>query len=166
MTKFVYLFYLSLYVLSACSNATSKNSDYESKIETLVLSENNQGVEYIFSVDDENNVLEYSITYLGKFKTSKNKVLYAEILNGNKISPRLNTYLVIYDEQNNRLGKYGSVTPKPEVDGDNLLFKEKYGDCNQPTTIDFKMNIPEQIFINCQEENGQMFGSSYSFSKE
>lgn len=155
------LLFVLLFVLG-CDNLNKRPmvKDFSDKIQELVLSENIKGKEYSFNIDESKNTLEYNLVYIGDLtvKNEKNKVLYETILSGNNDSPQLNSYLIIYDNQNNRLGVYyiGSLEI-PKIQNNGLFFKYEGGECNQTTTISFKDSIPKEIFINCTEKGGDLY---------
>jgi len=168
MKKINYYIPIIVVVLGCNQSHTDvqKPKDFGDKIEALVLEENNIGQEYGFKINNKNETLEYTVTYLGSLSKSKNKILHTGILSGNKDSPHYNAYLVIYSQNNKRIGKYyiGS-NDSLKLSNDTLII-EGFADCDQTTQISFRDSIPKQIFIKCREDKEHIFGDIYGFETE
>ncbi len=160
--------FIFLFLLSGCNGVHKPEEtavDFIQKLETIVLEQNNIDQEFHMQINDSLKTLEYSIYYLGGFHNKEMKLIYLEILSGNKISPHFNSYLSIYSAQGEKIGRYyiGS-NEKPKLLNDTLIIRG-IGDCDQTTRISFKDSIPKMIFIHCKEKNEQMFGDIYNFEK-
>lgn len=174
--KYSFIFYLLL--LCACTNniankkdCTSNtkkvvidenkdNKEFSDKIQELILSENNIGIEYFFKVMLKNEVLEYRITYLGNISSSKGllKFLNSTVYSGlYEDSKRANSRVFLYDSTNNKMGYYyvgGAFDVPSKIQGTDLIFSFNNDECNKTTPISFKDSIPKEIFINCTEKGG------------
>ena len=115
---------------------------------------------------NQNGGTETELTYLGTIKT--NKTAY-KILNSSWIwgmSKRATNRIIIFDASNQYIGNY-YVTTKCDlpnrIENEKLIFLRS--DCENcdsiENQIDFTNGIPEQIFINCKGE----YGDLYSFDK-
>lgn len=86
-----------------------------------------------------------------------------------KDSPKANSVVLIF-KKNKLFGKYhlGGKHEIPTIDGYNLVFPpNKWEDCNLTTTINLKDSLPEQIFIQCMNENDTIiWGDLFRFYKE
>ncbi|WPO78019.1 hypothetical protein [Flavobacterium sp. KACC 22761] len=152
-------------IFLCCKNKPKNNQktkDYLTKLEELVLSENNVLQEYIIKSNTKKETLEYNIIFIGVLKKSGVKVLHYDRLAGTD-SPHLDSYLSLYSSSGEKLGKYyiGSVST-PRLENDNLIFDENYASCNQTTVVSFRDSIPKEIFIRCTANGGNLYG----FEKE
>lgn len=72
--KFNILLFFLLYIGCKNKKPPIKEQDFLSKIQILVIEENNPGQEFVFKVGRKNDVLEYKLTYLGAIKTNDEKI--------------------------------------------------------------------------------------------
>lgn len=167
---FVLLISLQLFFLG-CSEGTNKKivKDYYEKINLLVLSEGRIGEEYYFKEPSSKGILEYKVKYLGCIKTSQGhnlKFLNNIVLSGlNEDSKRASCSVDIYDNSDNKIGYYyvgGAIDAPEKIEGGKLVFNYNNDRCNQFTAISFVDSIPNQIFVSCSKEGGDI----YTFSKE
>lgn len=153
-----------------CNNQkTFKQLEFKEKCEQLVLSEKKTGQEYLFKRLSKSNVLEYRITYLGEIENKNfNKIIFLNCVVYTGLyedSKRASGAIMLYDTNSVYFGMYqiGSASAtSSKAEGSNLIFSYDDESCNQTTTISFKDSIPQQIFINCTKNGGDL----YSFTKE
>jgi hypothetical protein len=156
-------------LISDCANHTSKEkeTDFEDKINNLVLSENKIGQEYFFKVSSK-DVLEYKIKYLGSMSSAGKelKFLNSTVITGlYEDSKRASCTVNIYDQHNNIIGFYyvgGTLDAPDSIEGYNLVFNYNNDRCNQKTSISFKDSIPNKIFVACTKDGGDI----YSFNRD
>ncbi len=168
-------FFLSLIILSftSCNKIdlhennnnrfTKTKLDYYERCRLLVLEQNstNQDFEFIKKGED---IDEQVVRYLGNVITYKrdtlkilNSVHYTGIYQDSK---RGNGQVYIYNSQNRLLGFYnlGSASAIPSNIGNNeLIFKYNNENCNQTTKISLKDSIPNQIFVRCTKDGGDIY---------
>lgn len=164
--------FFSFFLFASCVNKTHSQKEedtFEEKINKLVISENKMRQEYFFKVMLVKEVLEYRITYLGKIKTRQgnelkflNNTIYAGLYEDSK---RASTTVNIYDSDNKRIGFYyvgGPMDAPSRLEGSNLIFSFNNEECNQTTSINFSDSIPQQIFVSCTKNGGNL----WTFEKE
>ncbi len=163
----------SLCLLNSCEhkkNETHAISDFATELKQLVLKENVVGQEYLFKVKKPDCVLEYEVAYIGDARSKRNgliKFVAFTVLSGNyEDSKRANSSINLYNKNGALLGSYyvgGRFDAQPVIANDTFIFIARSEHCNQTTRISFKDSIPSEIFLNCEEENGKMFGDVYGF---
>lgn len=148
-----------------CLAQVDKDTQFEWEVEKLAISTAQIG--HALSVQDESasDYVKIRAIYCGQIvsKAGKLKMVYLEKLVGNKADTRHgNSRLVIY-QNGKRLGAYelgGIVKPPPMVAGDRLVFRDRLS-CNLNTSISLRDSVPQQIFIHCTKDNGQVLGDVY-----
>lgn len=169
------------YLLASCSFMNSQNIDiekdklcFDEKLTLLVLQENNLNREYFLKIESD-EIIEYSIIYLGNIVNKENDTLrfvnlvrYSGYQEGAR---RGNGSFLIYDSNYKEIGRYyvGGASDVPDkVEGDSLYFNSSVQneDCDQITAVGFKDSIPSEIFIGCTKEGEKSTGDIYSFSKK
>jgi hypothetical protein len=146
---------------SNCDNVKSTN--FYEKCRKLVLSEKVPGQEFSFSRNGD-EIDEITVTYLGYITNTKGDTL--RILNSVNYTGKLagarrgNGKVYIYDSKDKRIGFYyvGSAMAIPsKIENGNLIFNSQYDNCNQTTRISLIDSIPNKIFINCNNEGGDLY---------
>ncbi len=145
-----------------------KKEEYYEKCMKIVLDENRVGQEYFFKIE-EKNINEFKLTYLGYISTAKSdtiKFLNAINYFGQYVDAKhAKGYVFLYNKMNENIGCYyvgGELSVPTKIEGSNLVFRYSDKNCNQTTAISFLDSIPNQIFINCTKDGGDL----YSFTKE
>lgn len=143
----------------------SPAKDFNDKILELVLSEKNIGQSYVIRTMYQNNQIEYNIKYLGYIINKRDSIRFLNytVITGID-SKHSNGAIILYNNENIRIGMYqvGSSSSLPDtIVGANLIFDYKDEDCNLNTKISFTDSIPRKIFINCNNEGGDI----YTFTK-
>ena len=168
-TKYFYGL-IFFFLLSITLDVFGQDSATTRKMELNVLSRNKLGKIFSFNVSkykDERNIVQ--LRYVGNLET-KAHIIY-KILTWARIwGPNYHTtgVILLYDINNVFVGKYllGDMTDLPsKVERNNLIFfnKEKINcDSTIVTKIDFSKGIPNEIFLKCKGE----FGDIYTFSNE
>lgn len=169
--------YIILYTTLLCVGCThtafeKQNKSFLSNLEDWVLSENIIGNVYCVRIVNSEKIEEYQIAYIGniKNKTGGNlNFIYSSLYSGlYEDSKRKNSIIVIY-KNGKRIGQYyvgGGFNKIPIIINDELVISYNDNDCNQETRLNFSDSIPKQIFINCKNKNGQIFGDIYSFEED
>lgn len=133
-----------------------------------ILNKNQIGKTFFIHAPDSikaGGILEYKITYLGSIQIKGENIRFVSITSyaGNdEDSKRASSTITLFNG-NKRIGYYyvgGAFDSLPQILNTNLMIK--YADCSQTTTISFKDNIPQEIYVRCTEDGGDL----YSFSKE
>jgi len=171
---------LYIFLITICYNckeftSDSKNEDkkdFRCGLEELVLKERKKGEIYFLKEPiSDDGVLEFKLAYLGNVQSKKMDLMFLLTTTYTGLyqdSKRASSNIVLYTNNLERLGQYyisGDFQELPIIENNNLIFTNKLNYCNQTTQISFKDSIPQEIFIHCKEENGQMFGDVYSFEK-
>lgn len=154
---------LILFFLVSCKTQQLKSLELGDKILELVLSEHNLGQEYSLKVNTKENVLEYSITYLGKINSKQygdlhllNKITFSGYSQDTK---KAISTIQIYNDQK-KLGFYfiGPIWDLPlRVQDTDLIFELNSHDCTEITVISFKDSIPKEFFVQCNKEYGDVY---------
>lgn len=150
-------FFWVFFLLFFCCTQKEKDKSFVEGFETLILknSKVNENIEMKLN-SSKDKIKEYSYTFLGTLEVRRKKylLLYKTILSGYK-SPQLNNYLIFYDTEYNKIGYYYMQgIDMPVLKGNVLIFSNMSSDCKQIQTIDFTDEIPEQIFIPCNNDEG------------
>ncbi|SHF78797.1 hypothetical protein [Chryseobacterium sp. OV279] len=166
-------FFLSLIILSfiSCNKSISEPNnkrietdvDYYERCRLLTLEQNTPNQDFGF-IKKGKEIDEQVVKYLGSIITSKNDTL--KILNSihytgiYQDSKRGNGQVYIYNSHNKLLGFYnlGSASAVPSsIDNKELIFKYNNENCNQTTKISLKDSIPNQIFVHCTKDGGDVY---------
>jgi hypothetical protein len=107
---------------------------------------------------------ETLLKYLGQVITKEGQVL--KIVNSSwlwGVSKRATNRILIFNDKNRPLGNYNDMNVLPDKLVNGILIftntDNKECDINLKTNIDFMNGIPEQIFIKCKGD----FGDLYTF---
>lgn len=113
---------------------------------------------------DEGDLWRIDMYYLGELSSSKRKVLFEDAEYGySQYSPHGNQRLLIYNDQNQLEGLCTMyLLDIPKIVGGDFIELKSESDCNQTTTLNLKDSIPNEIFIKCMDN----YGDIYSFYKE
>jgi hypothetical protein len=129
------------------------------------LLKNKVGIEYI-SNQTKNELDKTVDVYLGQLnsQTIVYKLLFKMKYWGQNYNAiHANSYLYIFDNENNYLGFYplgGVLKTKPYIKN-NKLYVSSGLKCSTLNQFDFSTKIPKEIFLEC--ENG--YGDIYKFQK-
>jgi hypothetical protein len=124
---------------------------------------------FVFGKWDKEKGVETDLKYLGQVQTTNGrtlKIMTSMFLWGH--SHRATNRILIFNEKNQYLGGFDVHTTfdlPVNLENGFLIFKNTGKDeCDKTLTtkIDFKKGIPNQIFLKCEGENGDL----YNFSAE
>jgi len=162
-----YIISAILLIAIGCNPPKENHQKFSDKILQLVLSENKKEQTYLFKVANKKEIREYHLTYLGEMKRDKGNLKFVNytIYSGfNEDSKRANNRIFIFDSNNKKLGDYytgGVLKNSIKVVGTNLLFPIRDKSCTRTTLINLKDSIPNEIFLNCSKDGGDL----YNFEK-
>ncbi len=131
----------------------------------VVLRYNKVGKTYVFdrSKKDDHNRTE--ITYLGKLKTKKGRVLKILISRWYwGLSPRATSRIVMFNDKNQYLGNYRMTMTydlPSKIENNALVFENKTKeDCDPSivTRVSFTNRLPRQFFVACKNKLGDIYG--------
>ena len=159
MIKDYKVFYIILFLISAC------NVRGQADLCMKVLSENKIGKDFTFdlsSTKDGKNKVE--IKYMGVVQTKTNQkykiVSWSSIWGVNEHTSGV---IFVYDMNNLRIGKYvlGSMFELPDrIEKNNMVFNNQHRpncDTTIITEISFTDGIPQQFFLKCQGQIGDVY---------
>lgn len=161
-----------LFILNSCKkNKIQAKQDFATELKQLVLKQHERGQEYFIKVKKPKCVLEYEVAYIGDAYSKRDgliKFVVFTVLSGNdEGSKRANSYVYLYGNDCALLGSYyvgGKFDVLPSIANDTFIFTAKSRHCDRTTLIGFKDSIPQEIFLNCDEENGKILGDIYDFN--
>jgi hypothetical protein len=164
MTRILIMF---LVIFSLSISVKGQLSDYE--MQQQVLEKNIVDSLFVFGKWNSEGTDETHLKYLGKVLTKDGQVL--KIMNSCwlwGLSKRATNRILIFKEKNQPLGNYSGLLmyelPTRLVKGKLIFTNTDKEECdiNLKTTIDFRNGIPEQIFIKCKGD----YGNLYTFSHD
>jgi len=124
-----------------------------------VLQKNIIGKEFLFKQDQGSTRLKY----LGNVKTKSGSVY--KVINSTYVfglyqdSQRASCRILLFDKSNKYIGRYevGGIWYLPNsIEKNQLIFKLS-GECNQTTKISFEEGIPDQLYVLCTKQSGDIF---------
>ncbi|MBP6757551.1 MAG: hypothetical protein KA210_15520 [Bacteroidia bacterium] len=158
---------LVLFIFITGCNQKIENKSLHHKVLELVISEGNIGQKFIVKQIDKAQVYELEIVYLGKIE--KYKIVFSTIFSGKYVdSKRANSYLYLFDNENNLVGYYyvgGKYEKSPYVlDKKIILPPDLRNDCKVTNQIDLSKKIPSEIFIDCKDGYGDLYKFDFTDS--
>lgn len=135
----------------------------DQKIRLEVLRRNIVGKDYIFGNWNEEGGTETHLKYLGKVKTSDEKIY--KIMNSVWIwglSKRTTNRILIFNDKNQYLGNYSvsvNLDLPTELHNGILIFRNLDSNCdkNVSSEINLKNGLPKDFFRECKNKSGDIY---------
>lgn len=154
-----YRSFLVVLMFFSCSQKREIEENFIDSFEILVLKNGklNQNIE--IKLDEQSiKTLTYNYVFIGRLKSKREDylLLYKTTLAGYN-SPQLNNYLIIYNDKYDKIGYfYMQGIKTPVLEGNSLTFSNMDNNCKQTQKIDFTDNFPIEIFIPCNNDQGDI----------
>jgi hypothetical protein len=161
--------HLTIIILTFLLTISAKGQLSDHEMQQQVLEKNIVDSLFVFGKWTEEGPGETHLKYLGKVVTTDGQVL--KIMNSCwfwGLSHRATSRILIFDEKNQSVGNYGLflIYDLPDkLENGKLIFSNSDNDgCDKKliTIINFARGIPEQFFLKCEGE----FGEIYTFSPD
>ncbi|HCN51336.1 MAG TPA: hypothetical protein DIT10_19980 [Chryseobacterium sp.] len=152
-----YISFFLIVLLFSC-NQKKENNDFIEDFEVLFLKSKSIGDDLEMKMNIPDTTLSYRFIYLGKLTADGKdyKLLHKSVLNGYS-SPHLESALILYDSSFKKVGGYYTSGFNISVLKGNIFsFSSMDNSSKQFKDVDFSAGIPEEIFIPCNNNLGDM----------